>query len=814
MRPMDPKKKNASNEKKKIAVFPAQKNNFLLKLATKPLSKSCLIFLSFFVMFSYAQDVDFFKTKSKEGELSQYSNSPLMSSEKSSQGSTTGSVDAKRMKRIVIFDQGRVKPLDSFAKEKLLLINGKSTMTDVAGNKYDAINWLARVMFKPEDVLDDKIIKISFPEVLDALQMSPDKSRRHSFNEIARRMPMLERLVTFSEQIPEDDRSPLEKEFLRIYAVYVEYYTLLSAFLFVLPSETFYISSDKVLADLGLEELAKNRARNTFSYLEIMERGKDLLALAELAEQKKESGKLASDYILIELKNRYQQFAKTYQNLPPLIFPSFSHGSERWFSPWQLFAISEGYDNLIKDEILYIQNMIFAYRNNLQDNFDSSVEKYISEISFKLEKASLKDNAVRSASGDYDSLKKQYDGEYSSKEPTNQNIAIQDKASYKNGEKIIDDYTANNDVNSNMAIRGASILSKISAEVQYNALDPFYKAMLLYAYVIILAFAMYVLERYLKIKKLLWNLSLILFSCAVALSTYGLILRMYITSRPPITNLYTTFVFVSLTVAILCLFLEWFYKNKTSIISGAIASFVLLLISLRFAVEGDTMEVLIAVLRSNFWLSTHVITINLGYAGITFSGVIGHFYLIQHYFFIRNKKKWNTPTIKQKQKLEEVKEKQKKMYSMIYAVQAFGIIFTALGTLLGGIWADQSWGRFWGWDPKENGSLLILLWSAALFHARISGWIREVGYAAGAIVGIVVVMIAWFGINLLGVGLHSYGFTSGIAYPLFLYIVLQLAFVFFMMYLLYVQKTNMVTEQKGDQEVKKDRAIGRIKEAS
>ena len=95
--------------------------------------------------------------------------------------------------------------------------------------------------------------------------------------------------------------------------------------------------------------------------------------------------------------------------------------------------------------------------------------------------------------------------------------------------------------------------------------------------------------------------------------------------------------------------------------------------------------------------------------------------------------------------------------------------------MLGGVWADQSWGRFWGWDPKENGALLIVIWCAVLYHARLSGLIRNVGMAAGSILGVIVVLFAWIGVNLLGVGLHAYGFTSGVATGLFGYTFLQVA---------------------------------------
>jgi hypothetical protein len=118
----------------------------------------------------------------------------------------------------------------------------------------------------------------------------------------------------------------------------------------------------------------------------------------------------------------------------------------------------------------------------------------------------------------------------------------------------------------------------------------------------------------------------------------------------------------------------------------------------------------------------------------------------------------------------------KEIGKMVYGTLCFGLLFSFIGTVLGGIWADQSWGRFWGWDPKENGALLIVIWCVILLHARHWGYIRAFGMAQGAVFGAIVVSLAWFGVNLLNVGLHSYGFTTGAATKLFSYIGGELAF--------------------------------------
>jgi ABC-type transport system involved in cytochrome c biogenesis permease subunit len=94
---------------------------------------------------------------------------------------------------------------------------------------------------------------------------------------------------------------------------------------------------------------------------------------------------------------------------------------------------------------------------------------------------------------------------------------------------------------------------------------------------------------------------------------------------------------------------------------------------------------------------------------------------------------------------------------MVYAITCFATLFSFVGTVLGGIWADQSWGRFWGWDPKENGALIIVLWNVLILHARWGGLVRERGLMNLAIFGNVVTTWSFFGTNMLGVGLHSYG---------------------------------------------------------
>jgi ABC-type transport system involved in cytochrome c biogenesis permease subunit len=157
------------------------------------------------------------------------------------------------------------------------------------------------------------------------------------------------------------------------------------------------------------------------------------------------------------------------------------------------------------------------------------------------------------------------------------------------------------------------------------------------------------------------------------------------------------------------------------------------------------MKMLVAVLDSNFWLGIHVPNITLGYAACCVAGVLGHIYIIQGLVSPRAKARLDST------------------YKMLMLSLGLGLTLAFFGTMLGGIWADQSWGRFWGWDPKENGALMIVLWCALIFHARIAKLIGPLGVAVLSSILLLVVMWAWFGVNLLSVGLHSYGFASGAA---------------------------------------------------
>ena len=243
---------------------------------------------------------------------------------------------------------------------------------------------------------------------------------------------------------------------------------------------------------------------------------------------------------------------------------------------------------------------------------------------------------------------------------------------------------------------------------------------------------------------------------AFIIHTVGLIFRMHLEGRPPVTNLYSSAIFIGFAAVGLGLVLERIFKDGIGLVTASVVGFVTLVIAHNLSLDGDTMKLLQAVLDTNIWLATHVVAITLGYSAMFLAGLLATVFIVRGILTTNL-----TPTTA------------KRFSQMVYGIICFATLFSFVGTVLGGIWADQSWGRFWGWDPKENGALMIVIWCAIILHARWGGIIRERGLMALAIFGNVVTAYSWFGVNMLGIGLHSYGFMDQAFLWLMLYIGLQ-----------------------------------------
>jgi ABC-type transport system involved in cytochrome c biogenesis permease subunit len=303
-------------------------------------------------------------------------------------------------------------------------------------------------------------------------------------------------------------------------------------------------------------------------------------------------------------------------------------------------------------------------------------------------------------------------------------------------------------------------------EFFFDEFQPFYKAMVIYVAALLLAIiALFTFALAPKLSEIFRRSAFWMVILAAVIHTFGLIFRMWLEGRPPVTNLYSSAIFVGWGAVVLGLVLERVFAVGLGSAVAALAGFVTLVIAHNLSMDGDTMEAMRAVLNNNFWLATHVVVITLGYASTFLAGLLGVTYVLLGLF---------TPLLKYKSGGMELG---KVLAKMAYGIVCFAALFSFVGTVLGGIWADQSWGRFWGWDPKENGALIIVLWNAAILHARWGGMIRERGLMNMVIFGNIVTSWSWFGVNMLGIGLHSYGFMAAAFKWLVLFVATQIALI-------------------------------------
>ena len=298
-------------------------------------------------------------------------------------------------------------------------------------------------------------------------------------------------------------------------------------------------------------------------------------------------------------------------------------------------------------------------------------------------------------------------------------------------------------------------LSKTDAEVRFNTAAPFYTSLVLYVTAFFLAIGSWLLWPEVLRRCGFWVVSV-----AWATATAGILCRMWLEGRPPVTNLYSSALFVGWGAVALCLVLEVTFKNAIGTATAGLIGFATLLIAHMLSLSGDTLEMMRAVLDSNFWLGTHVVVVATGYASTFLAGFLAVIYVVRGVFT---------------RSLDEATASS--LGKMVYGIVCFATLFSFVGTVLGGIWADQSWGRFWGWDPKENGALIIVVWNALILHARWAGMVRTRGLMGLAIAGNIVTSWSWFGTNMLGVGLHSYGFTQAAFQWLVTFVLSQLVLI-------------------------------------
>ena len=304
-----------------------------------------------------------------------------------------------------------------------------------------------------------------------------------------------------------------------------------------------------------------------------------------------------------------------------------------------------------------------------------------------------------------------------------------------------------------------STLTKSKYEILFNKTKPFYQSLILYVLAFILSGFGFMLSNLAKKEwsVAFWRATMAVLVIACTVHTLGLTFRIVLQGRPPVTNLYSSAIFIGWACVLLGIFLEKIYKIGLAGMVSAVVGFATLIVAHNLANTGDTMEMMQAVLDSNFWLATHVVVVTIGYSCMFLAGFLAIAYILLGVLTNRLRG-----------------EGGKAMAKMIYGVICFAAVTSFVGTVLGGIWADQSWGRFWGWDPKENGAVLIVFWALIILHARWGGMIQKRGIAVLAVGGNIVTAWSWFGTNMLGVGLHSYGFIDSAVFWMLLFVISQL----------------------------------------
>jgi len=283
--------------------------------------------------------------------------------------------------------------------------------------------------------------------------------------------------------------------------------------------------------------------------------------------------------------------------------------------------------------------------------------------------------------------------------------------------------------------------SQLRLEYFYNHWDAFYRAAWSYgvALVLLAIASMRGKGGWIKLTGLAIAIVGLLFHAS------GIVMRCLIAGRPPVTNMYESIIWVSFAVSFFGIIFFLRYRTTVYLLAALPMSLVALLLVHQMPIAmPSSIDPLVPVLRDNFWLTIHVLTITLSYAAFALAMGFGHILLWR---YARN---------------PVAARADQPMHFWLYRVLQLGVILLAAGTILGGVWANYSWGRFWGWDPKETWALIALLCYILTLHGRLAGWWTQFGLVVASVVCFLAVMMAWYGVNfVLGKGLHSYGFGIG-----------------------------------------------------
>ena len=648
--------------------------------------------------------------------------------------------------KIPIVADGRIKPIDTYARNTLRLLSGlESFKLKPEDKKYQsAVRWLLDTVARPQDAAEHRVFRIDNLELLKALGLANRKGFRYAAEEfdpkkLAEHADKAGLKDEAGERLSLIDRKVLE--FQKKYG----YYDTLSI----------------------LREAPKlNRAART----------EDFLAAYELHRflEKRRMPLLVPPAEGVQRKDSQDDWL-------PLALATF-------LTPIESDAQHVEWS---KEAVTRLEGAVEA--NQIPEDATKTVLGFISWAKQRYDARKVEKVAENPAIQAWDNIFKAYaDGDARAF-----NTAVQEYRASFTG-RSLREFNA----------------TKVSFEAFFNQTSPFYLSSLCYFFVCLASAG-----AWLGWTRVLNRTAFAMTVFTLSLHTAALIARIYISGRPPVTNLYTTAVFIGWGTVVLGVILEIVYRLGIGNVLAGTTGFMTLLIAHFLGNDGDTFTQLQAVLDTQFWLATHVTIINLGYATTLLSGFLGIVYVamqrpglfslcsllgVSHVCYRHPDKlaKWTDSflgwevsadliggasfvslaiaaslVIWKKLKLLHwglEDEMAKTLGRMIYGILCFAIFFSFIGTVLGGLWADDSWGRFWGWDPKENGALMIVLWNSLILHARWDGMAKDRGMALLVMFGSIITGWSWFGVNELGIGLHSYGFTEGVLLVLGLFAISQL----------------------------------------
>jgi ABC-type transport system involved in cytochrome c biogenesis permease subunit len=310
--------------------------------------------------------------------------------------------------------------------------------------------------------------------------------------------------------------------------------------------------------------------------------------------------------------------------------------------------------------------------------------------------------------------------------------------------------------------------SLLDVERQYNRYEPFQWAWVL----MLLSVAFFIGFLAVKSRITYW-IGIAIFLASLGLQVFGFYSRIVIAGRPPVSNMYETLIWVPFMSSIFALALELVYRRGVIALAGGVVTTLGLIVSDQLPVElGAKISSLQPVLRSNYWLTIHVLTIVSSYAGGTLAWGLGNISLALLAF--------GNPR----------RDLLKTLAQFSYRAMQIAVLLLAAGTFLGGWWAADSWGRFWGWDPKEVWALIALVCYVIPLHMRYIGWVKDFGLAVSAVLCYAFIVFSWYGVNfVLAAGLHAYGFGSGSPWIIGWFALLNLEYVL-VASLLYLRKSQ------------------------